>query len=151
MPKKIDRIDLAIAISVLLSLFMLYLIIFCPKVEAQLQPAIDSGLAVRAIIGEASNQGYKGMLDLASGIRNRGHLGGVYGVKAKHVDKEPEWVWKLARKAWKESEHNRTHTGTHWENIKAFGTPYWVKSMNKVYEYKDHVWYKEKSWTEATY
>ena len=118
---------------------MAFAMTLCPMAMA-----IDNNLAVRAIIGEASNQGYQGMLAIAVGIRNRGHLKGVYGVKAKHVDKQPPWVWDRARKAWKESEHNRIHTGTHWENIKAFGTPYWVSSMNKVYEYKDHVFYKER-------
>lgn len=103
---------------------------------------VDDSLAVRAIIGEAGNQGYHGMLAVAVGIRNRGTLKGVYGVKAKHVDKEPTWVWDMARKAWAESEHNRIHTGTHWENIKAFGTPYWVASMTMVYQYKDHNFYK---------
>ena len=105
---------------------------------------IDNNLAVRAIIGEASNQGYQGMLVVACGIRNRGTLKGVYGVKAKHVDKQPKWVWELAKKAWKERKNNRIHRGTHWENIKAFGTPYWVSSMIRVYEYKDHIFYVEK-------
>ena len=73
--------------------------------------AVDTTKAVRAVIGEASNQGYRGMLDVAVGIRNRGTLKGVYGVTAKHVDKEPQWVWKMARKAWRESEYNRTHSG----------------------------------------
>jgi spore germination cell wall hydrolase CwlJ-like protein len=98
--------------------------------------------AVRAIIGEASNQGYQGMLAVAVGIRNRGSLKGVYGVKAKHVDKEPEWVLELARTAWRESETNRIHSGTHWENIKAFGKPYWADSMTEVYRYRDHIFYK---------
>ena len=76
--------------------------------------------AIRAIIGEASDQGYTGMLYVAVGIRNRGTLKGVYGLKAKHVDKEPDWVWDLAKKAWKESEYNRVHSGDMWENIIAF-------------------------------
>jgi len=100
--------------------------------------------AVRAIIGEASNQGYQGMLAVACGIRNRGTLNGVYGLHAKHVDKEPKWVWDQAHRAWDESEHNRIHNGTHWENIKVFGTPYWVKDMTEVYRYKDHVFYKRR-------
>ena len=104
--------------------------------------AIDDEQAIRAIIGEASNQGYKGMLAVAVGIRNRGHLRGVYGVKAKHVDKQPEYVREQATRAWAEAEYNRIHEGDHWENIKAFGKPYWVESMDKVYEYKDHVFYK---------
>ena len=99
--------------------------------------------AIRAIIGEAANQGYQGMLAIACGIRNRGTLEGVYGVNAKHVDSQPDWVWQRAKKAWKESKTNRIHQGTHWENIQAFGEPYWVSSMTKVYKHKDHIFYKE--------
>jgi len=98
--------------------------------------------AVRAIIGEASNQGYDGMLAVACGIRNRDTLKGVYGLKAKHVDNEPQWVWDLATKAWLESKDNRIHSGTHWENIKAFGKPYWADSMVEVYRHKDHIFYE---------
>lgn len=103
---------------------------------------MDSKQCIRAIVGEASDQGYLGMLAVASGIRNRGTLRGVYGVKAKHVDKEPKWVWDMARKAWEESEHNRVHSATHWESIK-FKVPYWVKSMKEIYRYKDHVFYEK--------
>ena len=103
---------------------------------------VPESKAVRAIIGEASNQGYQGMLAVAVGIRNRNTLKGVYGLNAKHIDKEPMWVWEQAKKAWKESETNRIHSGTHWENIKEFGTPYWVKGMVEVYRYKDHIFYK---------
>lgn len=109
---------------------------------AMAQEPISDNQAVRAIVGEASNQGYNGMLALACGIRNRGTLSGVYGLHAKHVDKEPKWVWDMARRAWIESEHNRIHYGDHWENICAFGRPVWAEKMEKIYEYKDHVFYK---------
>lgn len=105
---------------------------------------IPTEQAIRAIIGESSGEGYHGMLMVAIGIRNRGTLNGVYGLSAKHVDNEPEWVWDLARQAWDESKHNRLHQGTHWENIRAFGEPRWAKSMIKVAEYKNHVFYADK-------
>lgn len=106
---------------------------------------IPDALAVRAIIGEAGNQGERGMLAVACALRNRGTLRGVYGVKSKHVDKEPRWVWDLARAAWAKSKTvDITGGSTHWENIKSFGTPYWAKSMTKVFEHKDHVFYKER-------
>ena len=95
--------------------------------------AFSDAQAVKAILGEASNQGYQGMLAVACGIRNRGTLQGVYGLKAKHIYNEPQWVWNMAQKAWDESLNDRIHSGTHWENIKAFGTPYWVKNMKEVY------------------
>lgn len=110
---------------------------------AQLQPAYTDKQAIRAILGESANQGFNGMLAVAVGIRNRGSLRGVYGLNNPIVDKQPQWVWDMAKKAWAESEHNRIHTGTNWENIKAFGTPAWAKKMVKVYEWKDHIFYKE--------
>lgn len=72
--------------------------------------------AVRCIMGEARGEGYDGMLAHAEAIRNRGHLKGVYGCKAKFS--EPEYVWAKARKAWKESEHTATVKGAdHWGSI----------------------------------
>ena len=128
----------AIIIITIVALYSLIALVSCEGAE------IDEKQAIRAIIGEASNQGYEGMLAVACGIRNRGTLKGVYGLKAKHTDKEPKWVFKKAKKAWRESETNRIHTGTHWENIKAFGTPYWVKDMIEVYRVKDHIFYKRR-------
>ncbi len=100
---------------------------------------------IRAMIGEASSEGYEGMRAIACAIRNRGTLRGVYGLKAKHVDREPKWVWDLARKAYRDSfKEDVTNGGDHWENIKAFGTPYWVKSMKLVAKIGNHNFYKEK-------
>ena len=101
---------------------------------------IPDNSAIRAIIGEASNQGYRGMLHITVGIRNRGHLRGVYGLNAKHVDKEPAWVWALARKAWAESEYNRFHNADHWESTD-FKIPKWSKGMIEVCKYKKHIFY----------
>ena len=100
---------------------------------------------IRAMIGEASNQGYDGLYAMACAIKNRGTLKGVYGAKAKHVDSEPSWVWKLAKRAYLASLSgiDVTNGATHWENIKAFGKPYWVDSMVEVYRYKNHIFYKE--------
>ena len=123
-------------------LTLIFLIIFHSTIYAK---QIEQNKAIRAIVGEASNQGYQGMLAVACAIRNRGTLKGVYGLNAKHIDNEPQWVFTLAEKAWEESENKDiTNGATHWENIKAFGTPYWVASMIKVYQYKDQIFYKEK-------
>ena len=104
---------------------------------------IDDNLAIRAIIGEASNQGYQGMLAVACGIRNRGTLKGVYGLNAKHIDNEPQWVWDLARKAWEKSAHKDIVKGaTHWESID-FRVPSWTKNMIITYKYKKHIFYKK--------
>lgn len=103
---------------------------------------IPESQAVRAIIGEAASEGYQGMLAVAAAIRNRGHLGGVYGLRAGHVDREPGWVWDMAKKAWQESlSHDPTKGADHWESI-AFKTPTWAKGMQVTYRYKQHVFYK---------
>lgn len=104
--------------------------------------AIPDDLAVRAIVGEASNQGYKGMLAIASALRNRDSLKGVYGLHAKHIAREPKWVWDLARKAWAESA-TRDITGgaSHWDNVSR-KTPYWVKSMVVTARIGAHTFYR---------
>ena len=102
---------------------------------------INDNLAIRAIIGEASNQGYQGMLAVAVGIRNRDTLQGIYGLKALHINKEPQWVWDMAKKAWQESKYNRIHSGTHWESTD-FKIPKWSFNMKEVYRYKKHIFYK---------
>lgn len=117
--------------------FMLGLYFF-PDLEAS---EIKDISAIRAIIGESSNQGYLGMLAVAVGIRNRGTLQGIYGLKAKHIDKEPQWIWDMAKRAWQESEYNRIHSGTHWESID-FIKPKWASNMKEVYRYKKHIFYK---------
>lgn len=100
--------------------------------------------AINAIVGEAENQGLKGMTAVAEAIRNRGTLKGVYGVKSPRLKKAPKWVFAMASKAWDESQKSNLVKGaTHWENTKAFGTPYWVKSMQKTATIKDHVFYRE--------
>ena len=104
---------------------------------------IDSRLAVRAIVGEAANQGERGMLAVAGAIRNRGTLRGVYGVKNPIADRQPAWVWARAEKAWRESATNDvTHGATHWENCRAFGTPAWARSMTVTATIKDHTFFK---------
>lgn len=118
--------------------FILFAVVWVQEVWPE---EIPDHLAIRAIIGEASGEGFLGMKYVAAGIRNRGHLRGVYGLKAKHVDKEPHWVWVLARKAWAESEHNRLHSGTHWESTD-FAVPSWAQDMVVVCKHKKHIFYK---------
>lgn len=123
-------------------LLTLITLLCCGSAGAEI-PFTDEN-CVRAAIGEASNQGYKGLLYVCCAIRNRGTLRGVHGFKAKHVDRQPFWVWQMARKAWAESKDNRIHAADHWENIKAFGKPSWAKNMIFVCKYKDHTFYRRK-------
>ena len=102
--------------------------------------------AIRAIVGEASNQGYDGMYAVACSVKNRGHLRGVYGLKAPHVESEPSWVWKMASEAFYASLQGTdvTNGATHWESTD-FPTPYWVKDMEITYKLGKHVFYKAKA------
>jgi hypothetical protein len=106
---------------------------------------IPEEVAVRVLIGEAGNQGEVGMIAVAEVLRKRGSTKGFYGLKAAHVDRQPAWVWDLARKAWRKSAStNYTKGATHFENVKAFGTPYWAKKMDVVFIHRDHTFYIER-------
>lgn len=120
---------------------VMVMLLICSNVWA----AVPDKSAVLAIIGEAENQGADGMLAVACAIRNRGTLKGVYGVKAPRVVKGlySKKTYQMAEKAWNDSKRvDVTNGATHWENIKAFGKPYWVASMRETYRLKDHVFYR---------
>lgn len=125
--------------------FTLFLFVSLKPALAQQIPASK---AVIAILGEAEDQGYRGMLAVACGIRNRGSLQGVYGVNAPRPNTpgviQPQY-WEMAERAWLESEKNRIHFGTHWENVKKFGKPFWVKGMKKICTIGDHIFYTVKT------
>lgn len=116
---------------------LLLFIILCTTVHAYTEQEY-----VRAIIGEASGEGYNGMLAVACAIRNRGTLKGVYGLNAKHINKQPRWIWDLAYKAWIESIKNDiTNGATHWESD-LFKEPYWAKTMLKTVKLGHHQFYR---------
>jgi len=101
--------------------------------------------AIKAIIGEAENQGYEGMLAVAGAIRNRGTLKGVYGLHAPRVKNHryTAQIYSQAAQAWAESEkRDITHGARFWENTTAFGVPYWAKGMTVVLVVKDHKFFK---------
>ena len=119
---------------------VLLLIASCGSVHAAV---INESDAVRSIIGEAGGEGLEGMRAVASAIRNRGHLRGVYGLHAKHVNREPKWVWAMAKKAWADSKrYDYAEKATHWEGT-AFKVPYWAKKMRMVKQVGNQRFYKE--------
>lgn len=108
--------------------------------------SITDSNAIRTIVGEAGNQGYTGMIAVGNVIRTRKNLNGFYGFKNPIVEKQPKWVWEQAKHAWAESKTNNIVNGaTHFENVKAFGTPYWAKDMVKTATIKDHTFFKKKT------
>lgn len=104
---------------------------------------VPTNLAIRAIIGEAGGEGFIGMKAVAEAIRNRGHLKGVYGLKAKHVDREPKWVWDMARKAWEASQTSNLVDGAQFWESTDFKTPYWAKSMTETAHIGKHKFWRE--------
>lgn len=136
-----DKVFNASMLGICLVLAALMLIFGCFATPAH---AYTDQEAIRTIVGEASSQGLIGMTAVGEVIRHRGSLKGFYGLHAKHSTNEPKWVWEQARKAWKASKHsNYTRMADHFENIKAFGCPEWVKSCVETFRYMDHVFYRE--------
>lgn len=136
--KQLAWFYLAASIITTLALFFFFL---CTQVKAE---EISEEVGIKCIMGEGRNQGYDGLLALSFALKNRGTINGVYGCKA--VFKEPQWVWDLAKKAWRDTQFKPDVTlgADHWENIKAFGTPRWASSMKQTIIIKDHVFYKSK-------
>ena len=106
--------------------------------------SITDDVAVRIIVSEAADQGLKGMICIGEVLRHRESIKGFNGYKSNWINSQPKLVWSMAAKAWKESAFTSyTHGADHFENIHRFGKPWWVKYCVKVYEYKDHAFYKE--------
>jgi len=106
---------------------------------------IPSQVALRVLIGEAGDQGLKGMICVGEVLRKRGSIRGFRGYRAKHIKDTPASIWKQAALAWERSAHtNFTNGADHFENVRRFGQPKWAKGFTKTYEYKDHVFYKSR-------
>ena len=109
---------------------------------------------VKTIIGEASNQGYDGMLAIACAIRNRmkdsyyknDPLNGAYGKNAEHIGSEPKEIWKLANQAWSESSTvDITNGAIIWgtlSDIAKFKSQGWFKNVVQTLHIKDHTFFK---------
>jgi len=101
--------------------------------------------AIKAVIGEAENQGYEGMLAVACAIRKRGTLKGVYGLHAPRVKahRYTARIYSQAARAWAESaKMDITHGAKFWENTTAFGVPYWAHGMKVTLVIKDHKFFR---------
>ena len=64
---------------------------------------IPEAQAVKAIIGEAGGQGWKAMRAVASALRNRGTLQGVYGVHNRLASHAGAKLRAMALRAWRAS------------------------------------------------
>ncbi len=117
------------------------LFLFISNAYAQ---AVPQDVAVRIIVGEAADQGLKGMICVGEVLRHRASIKGFYGYQSNRMRHEPKSVWDMADKAWKISAStNYTKGADHFENIHRFGLPWWAQYCVKTYAYKDHTFYKE--------
>ena len=130
------------------------MLVFCKGCHASIiYPDKDDVIdqqSIKAIIGEAENQGHDGMLAVACGIRNRGTLKGVFGLHAPRVRKHlySELTYNEAQYVWNESLNiiecdNIIHGAQYWENVNAFGLPYWARGMVKTAVVRDHVFFRK--------
>jgi hypothetical protein len=137
---KTKRNDRILLMAVLIPLY--FLVRGCSPCMAQ---EINDKQATLAIIGEAEDQGYVGMLAVACTLRNRGTLKGVFGLSSPRVRKHlySNEIYQMAKMAWEESAKlDVTHGATHFESDR-FPLPYWAKSMKVTFKHKNHIFYKE--------
>ena len=135
--KKVDAGGL-IAVGLMALAFLLVLFAFTVR-----GAEITEEVAIRCIIGEASNQGYEGMVAVGEALRNRGTTRGVYGCDVTRY--EPAWVWDMARRAWDASQYSNLVDGAdHWHNVRREGETYWTVKMEKTICIKDHCFYRER-------
>lgn len=105
------------------------------------EPIKDSD-AIKIIIGESAGEPYLGKVGVANVLRHRNSIKGFYGINNPCIKNQPDWVWRDARKAWKESLTNDVTGGAmYFESIK-FKTPYWAKNLTKTALIKNHQFYK---------
>lgn len=135
-PRSLKRIGVFFKVAVS-SLFVCMVLLITSSAYAD----VNRAQAIRAIVGEAANQGLDGMTAVGEVIRTRGSVRGLYGLEAMATRKETPGVWDMAARAWNRSTHtNLTHHATMFENIYAFGFP---KSWDRdkvvcVAQIKDH-------------
>ena len=104
--------------------------------------------AVKSCIGEAEGEGYDGMLAIASAIRNRGSLHGVYGLHSKRVRFHlySQKTYNLALKAWHDSARvDVTNGAIGWGNvddINKFCSQTWWRRCVITAHIGNHYFYK---------
>lgn len=142
-------------VAILLVGIVVFIIASLSSCRPAYSEPITEAIAVRCIIGEAENQGYEGMLQLAYALQNRGTTRGVYGYKAivyrqnayyrgdRRISKETaSEALKAFKTAKLTQKYNLIGKSAHWENIKAFGTPSWAIGRTPKAIIKDHAFYE---------
>ena len=104
------------------------------------------------LVGEAANQGYRGLFAVACVLRTRGYNLNGFSAKrrsdlARFYQAQPAKVKRFAAKALREVRAGAadiTFGATHYENTESFMEPWWGKSTQKTTRILDHQFYREK-------
>lgn len=100
-----------------LNLLLAGLVLLAPM--SGLAYTVADSSATNAIVGEAASCPYIVKLGIASAIRNRESLHGVYGYHAAHNQYESQQTWAEARRAWLESAQHDYVYGARFFGTKA--------------------------------
>lgn len=111
---------------------------------------------INTIVGEASNQGYEGMLGIASAIRNRYHnsyyknniLHGAYGKNASHIKGERPEIFAEAKKAWEQSKSGgnvgKAYLWGTQSDIRTFEQQPWFSNVQPTTRIGAHTFFEDK-------
>lgn len=99
--------------------------------------AFSDAQAVHAIMGEARGESWLGKCYVASAIRNRGTLKGVYGLRVPlaRLKKEPARVWAEAKRAWQLCKVRPVTNATHWGGVKC--DKLWIAKAKRSSKFTD--------------
>ena len=108
----------------------------------------------KGLIGEAVSEGYNGMYAVACVYRNRLENNMPLGCVAMNKEKLDEFVAdqgqhyesiskEIISLVFDQGSPDTTRGATHYENIEAFGIPYWASSMHITVKLGNHTFYKK--------
>lgn len=121
------------------------------KVAAHLSPPgqrrqVPTAKFLSAILGEASDQGTRGMLAVACALRNRGSLRGVYGVSNPVIAQASPALRAQALAAWRKSATTDITGGaTHWGNLRDIQTAKFYSRLTFTVKIGGHYFFKTPS------
>lgn len=142
--KEMNKDDLFIPGWIFVALIVVFTFIAGCFITRPAHADITEQQAVNIIVGEAANQGEIGMICVAEVLRVRNSPKGFYGPTKKHLKQASKNTFSLARKAWLASKNTHYTKGAdHFENVRAFGCPTWVKYCVETFRHKDHIFYRE--------
>ena len=108
---------------------------------------------IRGIIGEAIGEPAEGITAVAWVLRNRLDAGmsvGFCALNRKDLNtfiwRQPQWKKDLVKEIWHNIKNNKiadpTSGALYFENIKAFGVPYWITQVEFITIIGSHRFYK---------